>query len=82
MSKKTIKPSLDPMPACDAIKACGGTGRVTRALGVTRQTLHQWEVVPVARLPEIEHLSGIDRKVIRPDVFRETWLTCDGGAAA
>ena len=82
MSKKTRKSSRSPMPARDVINACGGNPVVFKALGIGRQSLHQWLVIPATRVADLERLSGIPREKIRPDVFRDSDLPKDAGKAA
>lgn len=47
---------------------------VAEAFGVDRKTILRWEQgktpIPVRRLAEIEEVTGIPRRDLRPDVFR------------
>lgn len=52
-----------------AIERAGGLYEVARALGITRQAVEQWRVVPPGRCLEIEELSGISRHLLRPDIY-------------
>lgn len=38
-------------------------------LGLTAQAVHQWEVVPIQRVLEVERILGIPRQQLRPDFF-------------
>ena len=44
------------------------------ALGVTRQSVWKWDVIPAERCADIEAMSGIPRHKLRPDVFRKSGL--------
>jgi hypothetical protein len=55
-----------------AIKAVGGEAALARQLGLTRQAIHNWcreRRVPLARVAEVEQVSGVPREVLRPDMF-------------
>jgi DNA-binding transcriptional regulator YdaS (Cro superfamily) len=43
--------------------------KLARHLGVTRQAISDWPVVPINRLGEVEEFTGIDRADLRPDIF-------------
>ena len=45
----------------------GLCSRIAEGLGITPQAVHQWEVVPLDRVPEVEQLTGIPRHKLRPD---------------
>jgi DNA-binding transcriptional regulator YdaS (Cro superfamily) len=52
-----------------AIAAAGGMRQLAEKLGITSQAILQWKLVPVERLIEIERVTGVDRAVLRPDLF-------------
>ena len=43
---------------------------LARHIGVTRQAISDWPVVPIDRLKEVEKFTGISREKLRPDIFR------------
>ncbi len=43
---------------------------LARHLGVTRQAISDWPLVPIDRLKEVEKFTGIPREKLRPDIFR------------
>ncbi len=45
----------------------GRCSRIAEGLGITPQAVHQWEVVPLDRVPEVEQLTGVPRHKLRPD---------------
>lgn len=47
----------------------GLQSKLARHLGVTRQAISDWPVVPINRLAEVEDFTGIDRAKLRPDIF-------------
>jgi DNA-binding transcriptional regulator YdaS (Cro superfamily) len=52
-----------------AIDQAGGTIAVGKALGITRQAVEQWKVVPPERVLSVERISGISRYELRPDIY-------------
>lgn len=46
-----------------------GPSTLADLLGVSKQAVHQWRKVPVARAKEIEQITGIPREELRPDIF-------------
>lgn len=50
-------------------KTLGMQSKLARHLGVTRQAISDWPVVPINRLDEVEEFTGIDRAKLRPDIF-------------
>lgn len=47
----------------------GLQSKLARHLGVSRQAISDWPVVPISRLDEVEEFTGIDRSKLRPDIF-------------
>lgn len=47
----------------------GGVVALSKALGLSRGAVSQWERVPVNRVNEVEKLTGIPRARLRPDIF-------------
>jgi hypothetical protein len=47
----------------------GALSQLAVALGVTAQAVHQWEVVPIDRVLDVERITGISRQKLRPDYF-------------
>jgi len=54
----------------EAASKVGGVPRLARKLGVSRQAIYQWTAVPVERAAELERVTGIPRRRLRPDLFR------------
>jgi hypothetical protein len=47
----------------------GALSQLAVELGVTAQAVHLWEVVPIQRVLEVERITGIPRRRLRPDYF-------------
>jgi DNA-binding transcriptional regulator YdaS (Cro superfamily) len=53
-----------------AIKAAGGTiTALADKLGIRPQAVAQWDMIPHGRILEVERVTGIDRRRLRPDMF-------------
>lgn len=48
----------------------GGIPGLAARLKIKRQAIYQWDEIPTKRLVEIEKITGIDRSVLRPDLFK------------
>jgi DNA-binding transcriptional regulator YdaS (Cro superfamily) len=47
----------------------GALSQLAVELGVTAQAVHLWEVVPIHRVLDVERITGISRRKLRPDFF-------------
>jgi DNA-binding transcriptional regulator YdaS (Cro superfamily) len=54
----------------EAIKKAGGLRPLARLLGISQNSLAEWRRVPADRLVQVEAVTGIDRSVLRPDLYR------------
>lgn len=52
-----------------AIRAAGGVGALARKIGISQPSLSNWSRVPAERVLSVESLTGIDRAVLRPDLY-------------
>ena len=52
-----------------AIRAAGGVGALARKIGISQPSLSNWSRVPAERVLSIEDLTGIDRALLRPDLY-------------
>ena len=57
-------PGLD-----QAIRAAGGVGALARKLGISQPSVSNWSRVPAKRVISVEGVTGIDRAVLRPDLY-------------
>lgn len=52
-----------------AVAKAGGMHALARALGIKFQSIQKWKKIPAERVLTIEHITGIPREKLRPDVF-------------
>ena len=52
-----------------AIAQAGGISSLARALGLTQPTVSVWKRVPAHHVIEVEMLTGISRRLLRPDLY-------------
>lgn len=53
----------------EAIRAAGGVGALARKIGISQPSISNWSRVPAERVLAVEGLTGIDRAVLRPDLY-------------
>ena len=53
----------------DAIRAAGGVGSLARSIGISQPSVSNWSRVPTERVLAVEKATGIDRAVLRPDLY-------------
>jgi TorA maturation chaperone TorD len=58
-----------------AILAAGSVSELARRLGISQPSVSNWTRVPAERVTSVEHLTGINRVVLRPDLFGEVRMT-------
>jgi TorA maturation chaperone TorD/DNA-binding transcriptional regulator YdaS (Cro superfamily) len=57
-------PGLD-----EAIRAAGGVGALARKIGISQPSVSNWSQVPAERVLSVEAATGVDRAVLRPDLY-------------
>lgn len=57
-------PGLD-----QAIRAAGGVSALARKIGISQPSLSNWIRVPAERVLAVEGLTGVDRAILRPDLY-------------
>jgi TorA maturation chaperone TorD len=57
-------PGLD-----EAIRAAGGVGALARRIGISQPSVSNWSRIPAERVLTVETVTGVDRAVLRPDLF-------------
>ena len=55
----------------EAIQAAGGVSELARRVGVSQPSVSNWDKVPAERVLVVEAATGVDRSVLRPDLYRE-----------
>jgi TorA maturation chaperone TorD len=52
-----------------AISAVGSITEQARRLGISQPSVSNWSRVPAERVLQVESISGVDRSVLRPDLY-------------
>jgi len=52
-----------------AIRAVGGISELARRIGISQPSVSNWERIPAERVLAIESATGVDRNILRPDLF-------------
>jgi TorA maturation chaperone TorD len=52
-----------------AISAAGGVSALARKIGISQPSLSNWNRVPAERVLSVEDITGIDRALLRPDLY-------------
>lgn len=60
---------MDKLTIREAADRIGGIVALAKALGITKGAVSQWERVPAEHVLSVEHLTGVSRHDLRPDVF-------------
>lgn len=60
----------------EAADKVGGIVAMSKALGLSRGAVSQWDCVPLKRVVDVEKLTGVSRELLRPDVFGQP-AQCD-----
>jgi TorA maturation chaperone TorD len=53
----------------EAIRAVGGVSELARRIGISQPSVSNWNRVPAERVAAVEAATGIERAVLRPDLF-------------
>jgi DNA-binding transcriptional regulator YdaS (Cro superfamily) len=64
-----------------SIKAAGGSSALAAVLGISQEAVSQWRRVPVARVLDVERVTGISRHDLRPDIYPRDEITVPTPAA-
>ena len=56
----------------EAIRAVGGVSELARQIGISQPSVSNWTRVPAERVPLVEAATGVNRKILRPDLFGGT----------
>src|SRR4051812_32377910 len=52
-----------------AINAAGGVSELARKIGIAQPSVSNWSRIPAERVGAIEEITGVDRSLLRPDLF-------------
>ena len=56
----------------EAVRAVGGVSELARQIGISQPSVSNWNRVPAERVLIVEAATGIDRKILRPDLYGES----------
>lgn len=52
-----------------AIKAAGNESKLADSINKSRQAVNRWSDVPAELVVEVEQATGVNRKMLRPDLY-------------
>jgi TorA maturation chaperone TorD len=53
----------------EAIRAAGGVSELARQIGISQPSVSNWTRVPAERVVIVETVTGVDRAILRPDLY-------------
>jgi TorA maturation chaperone TorD len=53
----------------EAIRAAGGVSELARQIGISQPSVSNWIRIPAERVISVEAATGVDRAVLRPDLY-------------
>jgi TorA maturation chaperone TorD len=53
----------------EAIRAVGGISELARRIGISQPSVSNWDRIPAERVLTVEAATGVERTVLRPDLF-------------
>jgi TorA maturation chaperone TorD len=53
----------------EAIRVAGGISELARQIGISQPSVSNWNRVPAERVVSVETATGVDRAVLRPDLY-------------
>src|SRR6266536_3511847 len=55
----------------EAIRAAGGVGVLAKKIGISQPSVSNWSRVPAERILSVEAATGVNRAILRPDLYGE-----------
>ena len=55
----------------EAIRVAGGVGALARKIGISQPSVSNWARIPAERVLSVETATGVDRSILRPDLYGE-----------
>src|SRR5438132_1094751 len=55
----------------EAIRVAGGVGALAQKIGISQPSVSNWSRVPAERVVSVEAVTGIERAILRPDLYGE-----------
>jgi TorA maturation chaperone TorD len=53
----------------EAIRAAGGVSELARRIGISQPSVSNWDRIPAERVLSVESATGVNRAILRPDLF-------------
>jgi TorA maturation chaperone TorD len=53
----------------EAIRAIGGVSELARQIGISQPSVSNWMRIPAERVVTVEAVTGVDRAILRPDLY-------------
>jgi TorA maturation chaperone TorD len=53
----------------EAIRVAGGVGALAKKIGISQPSVSNWSRVPAERVLSVELVTGVDRSILRPDLY-------------
>lgn len=69
MKKATVTQVIKMADAANRAREAIGCSELARILGLTRQAVSVWDIVPSKHVPRVSKLSGIPCEELRPDIY-------------
>jgi TorA maturation chaperone TorD len=61
----------------EAIRAVGGVSKLAQQIGISQPSVSNWIRVPAERVISVEAVTGVNRAVLRPDLYSEKTMAGD-----
>lgn len=61
----------------EAIRAVGGVTELARQIGISQPSISNWTRIPAERVVAVEAVTGVNRTMLRPDLYGEKQMTAD-----
>src|SRR5262245_53964333 len=55
----------------EALRAVGGVSELARKIGISQPSISNWARVPADRVRAVEAASGVNRTILRPDLYQD-----------
>jgi TorA maturation chaperone TorD len=59
----------------EAVRAIGGVSELARQIGISQPSVSNWTRIPAERVLLVEAATGVDRTILRPDLYAGTNTT-------
>jgi TorA maturation chaperone TorD len=56
----------------NAIRVVGGVSELARRIGISQPSVSNWDRIPAERILSVETATGINRAILRPDLFGDS----------